>query len=122
VPAPQSPRTSLGWLSSLFVNTPHVFAKPHDELQRTGGVESRIHSLKFGFILMRDYYARKDCNECNGDVTFNPLSLACRSTGQTGSAYAGFLLGLPFSGQYSFGGDFDSTRPTTRWFVQDDLR
>jgi len=37
------------------------------------------HSLKFGFILMRDYYARKDCNECgNGDVTFNPIVTGLR--------------------------------------------
>jgi outer membrane receptor protein involved in Fe transport len=81
------------------------------------------HSLKFGFNMMRNYYSRQDCNECNGDVTFNPIVTGLPgATGQTGSAYAAFLLGLPFSGQYNFGGNFRFNTPYYAWFVQDDFK
>ncbi len=107
----------------LFVNT-HTFSPSRTMSinEQVGWIKGR-HSLKFGFILMRDYYARKDCNECNGDVTFNPIVTGLPGApGQTGSAYAGFLLGLPFSGQYSFGGDFRFNTPYHAWFVQDDFK
>jgi hypothetical protein len=81
------------------------------------------HSMKFGFVHQRQYYARLDCNECNGDVTFNPIVTGLPGApGQTGSAYAGFLLGLPFSGQYSFGGNFRFDTPYYAWFFQDDFK
>ena len=108
---------------SLFSNV-HTFSP-----SRTMSFNEQVawirgsHSLKFGFILMRDYYQRKDCLECNGSVTFNPIVTGLPGApGQTGSAYAAFLLGLPFSGQYSFGGNFRYDTPYHAWFVQDDIK
>ncbi|MEO8125777.1 MAG: TonB-dependent receptor, partial [Bryobacteraceae bacterium] len=108
---------------SLFSNV-HTFSP-----SRTASLNEQVawikgtHSLKFGFILMRDYYQRNDCLECNGSVAFNPIVTGLPgSPTQTGSSYAAFLLGLPFSGQYSFGGNFRYDTPYHAWFVQDDIK
>ena len=45
------------------------------------------HSLKFGYSMMRNYYQRNDCLECNGSVAFNPILTGLPGApGQTGSA------------------------------------
>lgn len=81
------------------------------------------HSLKFGFTYLRADYQRLDCNTCTGDVSFSALTTGLpSSTGQTGSTYASFLLGLPSSGAYHFPGDFSFGQPYYAWYVQDDWK
>jgi len=81
------------------------------------------HSLKFGFTFLRQDYARVDCNGCTGEANFNAATTGLPgSAGQTGSAYAAFLLGLPSAGNYHFPGEFSFGEPYYAWFVQDDWK
>ncbi|MEO8125705.1 MAG: carboxypeptidase regulatory-like domain-containing protein [Bryobacteraceae bacterium] len=81
------------------------------------------HSLKFGFTFLRQDYARVDCNGCTGEADFNPATTGLPGApGQTGSAYAAFLLGQPSAGNYHFPGEFSFGEPYYAWFVQDDWK
>jgi hypothetical protein len=81
------------------------------------------HSLKFGFTFLRQDYTRADCNGCTGEANFNAATTGLPGApGQTGSAYAAFLLGLPASGNYHFPGEFGFGEPYYAWFVQDDWK
>lgn len=81
------------------------------------------HSFKFGFSFIRQDYQRLDCNGCTAEVNFSQLTTGIPgSTGQSGSTYASFLLGLPSGGFYHFPGDFSFGQPYYAWFVQDDWK
>lgn len=82
------------------------------------------HGLKFGFNYLRQSFRRRNCNNCSGEAVFDAaVTRQPGAPGQTGSAYAGFLLGLPFTGsRYDFGGDFEFGAPYYAWYVQDDFK
>jgi hypothetical protein len=81
------------------------------------------HSVKFGFTFLRQDYTRVDCNGCTGEANFNRATTGLAgASGQTGSAYAAFLLGLPSAGNYHFPGEFSFGEPYYAWFVQDDWK
>jgi hypothetical protein len=81
------------------------------------------HSLKFGFSFIRQDYKRFDCNGCAGQVDFDPKTTGLPgAAGQTGSAYAAFLLGLPSHGTFHWPGDFSFGQPYYAGFVQDDWK
>lgn len=80
-------------------------------------------SIKFGFTFLRQDYKRVDCNGCTGEANFSRSTTGLPgATGQTGSSYAAFLLGLPSSGNYHFPGAFSFGEPYYAWFVQDDWK
>jgi hypothetical protein len=96
---------------------------------RTWNVNEQIawirgsHNLKFGFTYLRQDYQRLDCNGCAGEANFNRLTTGLPgASGQTGSSYAAFLLGLSSGGNYHFPGDFSFGQPYYAWFVQDDWK
>jgi hypothetical protein len=96
---------------------------------RTWNVNEQIawiknsHNLKFGFMYLRQDYQRLDCNGCAGQADFNRLTTGLPgASGQTGSSYAAFLLGLPSGGNYHFPGDFSFGQPYYAWYVQDDWK
>ncbi len=81
------------------------------------------HNIKFGFTVLRQDYKRVDCNGCAGEADFSRQTTGLPgATGQTGSSYAAFLLGLPSSGNYHFPGAFSFGEPYYAWFVQDDWK
>lgn len=81
------------------------------------------HNIKFGFTFLRQDYKRVDCNGCTGEANFNRATTGLPgASGQTGSSYAAFLLGLPSSGNYHFPGAFSFGEPYYAWFVQDDWK
>jgi outer membrane receptor protein involved in Fe transport len=81
------------------------------------------HNVKFGFRYLRQDYQRLDCNGCSGEATFSALTTGLpAASGQTGSSYAAFLLGLSSGGMYHFPGDFSFGQPYYAWFVQDDWK
>ena len=81
------------------------------------------HNIKFGFTFLRQDYRRVDCNGCVGQADFSALTTGLPgASGQTGSSYAAFLLGLPAGGFYHFPGAFSFGQPYPAWFVQDDWK
>ncbi|MDQ6663187.1 MAG: TonB-dependent receptor, partial [Acidobacteriota bacterium] len=81
------------------------------------------HNIKFGFTFLRQDYTRVDCNGCTGEADFSAQTTGLPgAAGQTGSAYAAFLLGLPSSGNYHFPGSFSFGEPYYAGFVQDDWK
>lgn len=81
------------------------------------------HSLKFGFQYYKGHYRRIDCNNCPGTVGFSPGATGNPAvSGQTGSNYAAFLLGLASGGSFNYSADIDYFFPYYAWFLQDDFK
>ncbi|MPY86926.1 MAG: TonB-dependent receptor plug domain-containing protein [Luteitalea sp.] len=106
---------------NFWVNTasPSRTLSINEQLSWTKG----RHGFKFGFTYLRQDYRRIDCNGCAGEAGFSRAVTGLpAASGVTGSSYASFLLGLPSSGFYNFGGDFSFGQPYYAWYVQDDFR
>jgi hypothetical protein len=81
------------------------------------------HNLKFGFQYYKGHYRRLDCNNCPGTVNFSANATGNPGvSGQTGSNYAAFLLGLANGGSFNYSADIDFFFPYYAWFVQDDFK
>jgi hypothetical protein len=81
------------------------------------------HNLKFGFTYMDVSYRRIDCNNCAGSLSYSAAATGNPSvSGQTGIAYAAFLLGLPSSGSFNFGADIDFRYKYYAGYIQDDFK
>jgi len=81
------------------------------------------HNLKFGFTYMNVSYRRIDCNNCGGSLSYSAAATGNPSvSGQTGIAYAAFLLGLPSGGSFNFGADIDFRYKYYAGYVQDDFK
>jgi len=81
------------------------------------------HNLKFGFSYMDVSYRRIDCNNCAGSLSYSAAATGNPSVGgQTGIAYAAFLLGLPSGGSFNFGADIDFRYKYYAGYVQDDFK
>ncbi|HEY8458886.1 MAG TPA: TonB-dependent receptor [Blastocatellia bacterium] len=81
------------------------------------------HNLKFGFTYMDVSYRRIDCNNCAGSLSYSAAATGNPSvSGQTGIAYAAFLLGLPSGGSFNFGADIDFRYKYYAGYIQDDFK
>src|SRR5215475_4910871 len=81
------------------------------------------HNLKFGFTYMDVSYRRIDCNNCAGSLSYSAAATGNPSvSGQTGIAYAAFLLGLPSGGSFNFGADIDYLYKYYAGYIQDDFK
>lgn len=81
------------------------------------------HNVRFGGTFMRVNYARIDCNNCGGSLSFSPAATGNPSvSGQTGVQYAAFLLGLPSSGSFNFGANINFIYKYWAGYVQDDFK
>jgi hypothetical protein len=80
------------------------------------------HTMKIGFEMMQINYRRIDCNNCVGVVTTGAGSTARPNQANSGIDYAGFLLGLASSANFSFGADIDFGFKYYAWYFQDDIK
>jgi hypothetical protein len=81
------------------------------------------HNFKFGFSYMDVSYRRIDCNNCAGSLSYSAAATGNPGvSGQTGIAYAAFLLGLPSGGSFNFGADIDFRYKYYAGYVQDDFK
>lgn len=100
-----------------------------DSRQRSESVYEQMtwahgkQNIKFGFQFYKGRYRRLDCNNCAGTVNFSPGTTGNPGvSGQTGSNYAAFLLGLANGGSFNYSADIDFYFPYYAWFIQDDIK
>src|SRR5262245_20208117 len=95
---------------------------------RTTNIQDQVawlkgrHSMKVGFEFMRINYRRIDCNNCVGVVTTGAASTARPNVANSGIDFAGFLLGLANSANFSFGADINFIFKYYAWYFQDDIK
>lgn len=81
------------------------------------------HNVKMGFSYIDVSYRRIDCNNCAGSLSYNTAATGNPGvSGQTGIAYAAFLLGLPSGGSFNFGADIDFRYKYYAGYIQDDFK
>ena len=103
----------------VFTESPSRTINFSDQLSWVKG----RHNLKFGFTYMDVSYRRIDCNNCGGSLSYSAAATGNPSvSGQTGIAYAAFLLGLPSGGSFNFGADIDFRYKYYAGYVQDDFK
>lgn len=104
---------------SVFTQSPSNTYSISDQLAWIRG----SHNIKFGFTHMRVNYRRIDCNNCSGSLSFSAAGTGNPNvSGQTGIAYAAFLLGIPSSGSFNFGADINFLYRYYAGYVQDDWK
>jgi len=100
-----------------------------DSRQKTVNLNEQIawikgrHNVKFGFEYLKAWYRRIDCNTCTGAVNFAASATGNPGvSGQTGSGWASFLLGLSSGGNFRYPADIEFKFPYYAWYVQDDFK
>ncbi len=117
---------------STRYNTGYVTWGTHvdtDSRQRTINIKEQVawlrgrHTLKFGFDYLKGLYRRLDYNDATGTVGFSSAATGNPGiSGQTGSDWASFLLGLSSSGVFRYPADIGFFFPYYAWYVQDDFK
>ncbi|HET8549478.1 MAG TPA: TonB-dependent receptor [Bryobacteraceae bacterium] len=100
-----------------------------DSRQRTTTIYEQVawlkgkHSFKFGFEHLRGIYRRLDYNDATGTVDFSAAGTGNPGvSGQTGHAWASFLLGTASGGRFRYPSDTAFQFPYYAWYVQDDVK
>jgi len=79
-------------------------------------------TIKFGGEIMRQNYARSDCNGCGGELSFTNAATGNPGVATSGLDYASFLLGVSNSAFFNYNGNINYVYPYYSVYFQDDIK